>query len=222
MDGASSEEGVRARWGSDRGSTVTQREQRGGLLLVRHGESEGNAARTFTASPEVPITELGRSQARRAGELILERFSPARLVASSFRRAIQTAELIGEVIGLELEIEPDVREQHLGELQGRPYESARDGWAGPIQAWRPPGGETLLEVQTRAIAVLDRLVAQHPEEQVVVVTHGGTTRAVWAYARDWESSVSVPNGGLVWLPHRDGRIGSPELIDGTPLEQPVH
>jgi broad specificity phosphatase PhoE len=201
---------------------VTTLERRGGLLLVRHGESEGNATRTFTATPEVPITELGRRQARAAGQLILERYAPVRLVASSFRRAIQTAQLIGEVLELEAEIEPDVREQDLGELHGKPYESARDGYDGPIEAWRPPGGETLLEVQTRAIAVLERLIARHPGEQVVVVTHGGTTRAVWAYARDWKSSVSVPNGGVVWLPHHAGAIGSPELIDGAPLEQPFH
>lgn len=198
------------------------RERRGGLLLVRHGESEGNATRTFTATPEVPITELGRRQARAAGQLIAERYAPVRLVASSFRRAVQTAQLIGEVLGLEPEIEPDVREQDLGELHGKPYESARDGYQGPIEAWRPPGGETLLEVQKRAIAVVQHLIARHPAEQVVVVTHGGTTRAVWAHARDWESSLSVPNGGIIWLPHRAGLIGSPELIDGTALAEPFH
>ena len=49
------------------------------LVLVRHGESEGNRDRLFTRTPAVPLTELGREQAQRAGEVIRDRFAPTRL-----------------------------------------------------------------------------------------------------------------------------------------------
>ncbi len=65
---------------------------RGAILLVRHGESEGNAARTFSPSTQVPLTERGRRQAAATAEILRGRFAPVRLVTSSFRRAHQTAD----------------------------------------------------------------------------------------------------------------------------------
>ena len=105
--------------------------------MVRHGESEGNATRTFTLSDEVPLTDLGRTQARSTAEILRGRFAPVRLISSPFRRARQTADEIASILGLPIEIEPDVREQHPGELRGRPYGEAlgSPGFAAP-----PPAG----------------------------------------------------------------------------------
>ena len=59
----------------------------GRLLLIRHGESEGNRDRVFCRTPDVPLTEEGRCQARAAGEWIAERYAPVRIVTSPFARA---------------------------------------------------------------------------------------------------------------------------------------
>ena len=94
----------------------------GKLILIRHGESEGNAIRQFTTSPEAGITELGRRQASEAALRIKTLFSPTLIVSSPYFRARETARIIAELIGAPVEIEPDFREQSLGQLAGRPYD----------------------------------------------------------------------------------------------------
>ncbi len=188
----------------------------GQLILVRHGESVGNATETFTDSPEVPLTELGCAQARESAETLRKRFRPVRLISSPFRRAHQTAEIIAEALALPVEVEPDVREQNLGDLQGQPYELAlhSPGFREqPIGQWRPPNGETLSEVRERAVSVLARLARAYPASDVVVVCHAGTIRAVWSFlAGSWDVARGINNGELLVCPHSGEHFGEPKLV----------
>ena len=77
----------------------------GRILLVRHGESEGNATRTFTPNTEIPLTDVGRAQARRAAEVISEQFTPVLVVASPYSRARETGEIIATSLRLEVHLE---------------------------------------------------------------------------------------------------------------------
>jgi glucosyl-3-phosphoglycerate phosphatase len=156
------------------------------LLLVRHGESEGNFERCFSPNPHIELTERGVDQARTAGRLIASGFAPVRIVSSPFRRAVRTARLIaGETsYDAEIDVEHDLRERDIGELAGRPY-----GWMREHPAyrpdrfweWRPAGGESLVDVQERAAPVLQRILANGPEGDVVVVSHGGVMLALCAH-----------------------------------------
>jgi len=193
---------------------------KGRLLLVRHGQSEGNAEQRFTSTSEVPITDLGRRQAREVAALIRHLYAPVRLVSSPFRRARQTAELIGQRLGLPVEIEPEVREQNLGRLHGRPYEAARStpGFGEvPLHAWRPPDGETLIEVQARAVPALLRIAGEHPADDVIVVSHSGTMTAVWAHILGgWERVERIPNSALLVVDHSGERLVESRLITAEP------
>src|SRR5204862_3506030 len=143
----------------------------GRLVLIRHGESEGNRDRVFTHTPEVPLTEAGRAQVRRAAEWIAARYRPLGIVSSPFLRARQTATVLAEWLALPVRVEEDLREQSYGELAGQPYAALRDAsdydperyWL-----WRPPGGETLVEVAARAALALDRVGAGARGDHVVV------------------------------------------------------
>jgi deoxyribonuclease-4 len=155
----------------------------GRLVLVRHGESEGNRDRIFTPTPDVPLTEAGRAQVSAAAAWIATRFRPVRIVASPFTRARQSAEILAATFGLGVDVEEDLRERSYGALAGRPYAVVRDCpdydpevyWE-----WCPPeGGETLVAVARRAGAVLDRLVRTAPREDVVVVSHGALMMGLW-------------------------------------------
>ena len=73
----------------------------GRLVLVRHGQSEGNEARQFSVSPDILLTPRGEEQAREAGRIIAARFRPSAIVASPFRRARLTAALIAGELGHE-------------------------------------------------------------------------------------------------------------------------
>jgi broad specificity phosphatase PhoE len=190
----------------------------GRLFLVRHGESEGNRDRVFTRSPEVPLTELGRRQARAAAERVAARWAPVRVVSSPFRRARQTAEIFGEVLGLPVDVEEDLRERCYGALAGQPYAAAREvaGWSpAASRTWCPPGGgETLIEVAARAGAVLDRVARAAPAEDVVVVSHGAVMTALWWHVTGaWRPGRVVGNAGIVVAEHRRGRYLGAALLE---------
>lgn len=156
------------------------------VLLVRHGESEGNFERCFSPNPHIELTDRGVEQARAAGRLIAGGFSPTRIVASPFRRAFRTAGIIAGETGFEADIhvEHDLRERDIGELAGRPYGWMRehpDYRADRFWEWRPAGGESLVDVQGRAAPVLQRILAEGPDGDIVVVSHGGVMLALCAH-----------------------------------------
>ena len=190
----------------------------GRLLLIRHGESEGNRDRVFTRTPEVPLTAVGRAQARAAAEFVRERYTPALLVSSPFNRARQTAEIIGEVLGLPLAIEDDLRERSYGEYAGLPYDTAREQF--DPQAywhWRPPGGETLEEVAIRVGRALDRIAARTDHHDAVVVSHGAVMMALWRHVMgEWaRPGRVVRNAGILLVEHEDGRYRGAVLLEGA-------
>src|SRR5262249_55231463 len=132
----------------------------GRLILVRHGESEGNRDRTFTQNADVPLTALGREQARAAAAQIARRFRPTRVVASSFARARETGEIIAGQLGIALDIESELREQSFGVFAGQPYDALLNDAAyhdGPRWKWRPASGESLVDVSARVVPVLERI-----------------------------------------------------------------
>ena len=97
----------------------------GKLIMVRHGESEGNAIRRFTTSGEAKITELGRRQALEAAVRIKLKFQPILVIASTFARARETGLIIASELGIPIEYEERFREMSLGDLAGKPYELDR-------------------------------------------------------------------------------------------------
>ncbi len=82
------------------------------FILVRHGESEGNRDRRFP-NHLAPLTELGRSQAQTAAEWIAGHHQPHLVVVSPFVRTHQTGAIIAAHLGVELAVEPEIREQHM-------------------------------------------------------------------------------------------------------------
>jgi broad specificity phosphatase PhoE len=187
------------------------------LILIRHGQSLGNAERRFTHGPEEPLTDQGCDEARAAGRLVAAHYAPVALYASPFLRAHETARLIGEVVGLVPEIVEDLREQHFGELHGQPYAAfASLAEASSLARWerRPPGGETLLEVARRAGPALDALARRHAGEAIVVVSHGGVMAALRGHAAaDLVAEPSVPGNATGYVLSHDGeRYAAPREI----------
>lgn len=178
----------------------------GRCILVRHGESAANAERVFTPHPEVDLTARGEEQARAAGRVVARRFAPVAVVASPLRRARRTAELIGATLGLDVTVEPDLRERSYGEFAGRPYADARPGFdPAAWWEWRPPGGESLVEVAARVGAALDRIAARHAGADVVVVSHGGVMLALARHVTgDWGAGRVAKNAELLVATHRAG------------------
>ena len=176
----------------------------GRLLLIRHAESEGNRDQVFTATPDVPLTERGRAQARRAAQWMRKHHSPARVVSSPYQRARQTAAIIAELLQVPTHIEEDLRERDYGLLAGRAYATPRPGYDRErYWTWRPEAGETLEEVLVRIGAVLDALVAAAPDDDQVVVSHGAVMMAAQRHvAGAWPPAGRVVrNAGIVVVEH---------------------
>lgn len=192
----------------------------GRLILVRHGESEGNRDRIFTRTPEVPITVRGAEQARATALLIGTRYQPVHVVSSPFRRARQTADVIAHTIGHpgDVEIVGDLRERSYGDLAGQPYDTPRPDFdLERYWEWSPPGGETLEAVARRAGAALDAVRRAWPESDVVVVSHGGVMLALHKHVRGgWGTLRRVTrNAGVVVVEHAGDRYESLVALDGA-------
>jgi broad specificity phosphatase PhoE len=189
----------------------------GKLVLVRHGESEGNVTRIFTTTPvTLALTELGRKQAREAAAVIESISNPRIVIASPYVRARDTGAIIAEVLNLPFEIREGLHERETGEFAGKPYESILEAEGyDPSQPWTwvPPGGESYEHVRARVGPILDELAARFSEDDVVVVSHGGVMVSMWAHMTGRWGDAPVPaNCGIVLVEHRQGRYLRPRLL----------
>ena len=149
------------------------------VTLVRHGETSANVDGVWHGSLDSALTERGRSQAERVAEhLARTRADASALYASPLTRARDTAAPIAARLGLAPRFEADLREYHLGELEGMTYaELVREHrlfermHADPD--WQPGGGESARQVAERLAARLSAIALLHRGERVIVVTHGG-------------------------------------------------
>jgi probable phosphoglycerate mutase len=155
------------------------------LLLIRHGMNDWVSGRLAGWTPGVHLNEQGRQQARdlstRLGDLPI-----AAIYSSPLERAVETAEFVAEPRGLTVKEISGIGEVRYGDWEGGDLKelSKHELWPG-VQHYpsgtRFPSGETLGEVQARAIATLDGLRAQHPDEIIAVVAHADLIRLVVAY-----------------------------------------
>jgi broad specificity phosphatase PhoE len=178
------------------------------LLLVRHGQSEWNAAGLMQGqTPHVPLTELGHRQAERAAAelaaLVREGTGPGTLLSSDLLRAVQTAEHCAAATGLSVRTTAALREQGYGVLEGRPSRELWDvvDWTDPH--WSAEGGESLAQLHSRVAGLLAELCAAPPAPVLALVTHGDTIRAAQAVAAglgpDEMPAVTPHNGSVTRL-----------------------
>ncbi|MBI5890676.1 MAG: histidine phosphatase family protein [Nitrosomonadales bacterium] len=141
------------------------------IILVRHGESEGNVRFEINDDPVriVNLTGRGRAQAAAAAEQL--RGMPfTHAYASQFPRAQQTAAILLEHRELELRIDARLNERISG-MDGLHVEAFRDCVRDDYLHARPPGGESFVEQMERLRGFLDEAAARHPDAFVLAVSH---------------------------------------------------
>jgi broad specificity phosphatase PhoE len=197
-----------------------QRAQRGRLprliILVRHGESECNADHTlWRTKPDnrVILTEKGVQQSQQAGERVQRIFEThkvrrSHLIVSPFQRAIQTSAAMRPYFERSIVrtiVQPQIREQELGNVQGEDFSKFRREQNKIGRFWyRFPTGESGADVYDRVkswwcesvLTVNDR-VGYEPVDALVVVSHGLTMRFVLMQLFSWSPTTfhSVWNAG---------------------------
>jgi len=174
------------------------------LILIRHGQTDYNATRRMQGQLDTHLSDLGREQAARAGQALVDE-PITRIISSDLSRAFDTAAIIAEQLGLDVERDERLRETHLGEWQSRTSAEVDEELPGARAAWRhdatwaPPGGESRVQVAGRARPVIDELMRDYGEwdgHAVLIVAHGGTISAVTSSLLDLEVGMYPMLSGL--------------------------
>jgi probable phosphoglycerate mutase len=154
------------------------------LLLVRHGECYANAL-GIAGGPlgDGGLTELGRAQASALARrlAVTNELSDAKaFYTSTLPRAIETGSIIFPVINPTIEpvTDEDLGELGVGEADGLSWDEIGKRYVAPNWDIDPsqinvPGGESLLGFNRRCVDAMERIVARHPKQLVVMVVHGG-------------------------------------------------
>lgn len=164
------------------------------LVLVRHGETAWNREGRFQGHHDIPLSELGRTQAR-ALRTRLEIPTHAHLfddahtavVTSDLRRAHETAEIAFGGAGRTLHVRPALREFCYGVFEGLTRREIDERFPGTMAAWLQgdpafaiDGGESRAAVHARTYAAVNAFLAEVPQRHVIVVCHGGVMRQLLA------------------------------------------
>jgi 2,3-bisphosphoglycerate-dependent phosphoglycerate mutase len=161
------------------------------LALVRHGQSQWNLENRFTGWVDVPLTDKGRAEAKRAGELLRDAgITFTKTFTSELVRAQDTLDIILGVLGqTDLPIVRDkaLNERHYGDLQGlNKEETTKKFGKEQVHIWRrsydvqPPGGESLKDTAARTLPYFDETIVAEVRkgENVLVAAHGNSLRSI--------------------------------------------
>ncbi len=176
------------------------------LLLLRHAQSEWNAKGLWQGQADPPLTAHGEEQAKAAG-LWLVGHGFTGVVSSPQRRALRTAQILAEVLGLpDPEVDDDLRERAVGDWSGKSRDEIERLWPGQMDAWRngeldrpSANGEPNAEFNARVTRVLDKLAGRPEDQTLLVVTHGGVVHTVGAtLGSTWRGILNLHGA---WVEH---------------------
>jgi probable phosphoglycerate mutase len=177
------------------------------VFLVRHGAHDQLGKTLSGRADGVSLSAQGRREA----EALAARLSSEGLeavYASPLQRTRETAEPIAAAAGAPLIFEDDLLEVDFGDWNGKPFEELRNDpawavWQRARGVARPPGGETMVEMQARLRRWLDRACARHPYGRIAAVTHAEVVKALVAYtlgfSLDQHSRLEVSPASLTTL-----------------------
>jgi broad specificity phosphatase PhoE len=153
---------------------------------MRHGEVVNGHERRYNGHIDIDITQNGVEQMHRLAQTLSGK-SIATVYSSDLIRSVKGAEIISR--GLKTSFTPfrELRERSVGAWEGLTVEEIKERfpneytlWRADLMNYRPPGGECLLDVQNRVLPFYKKLVAEHPEQEIAMLLHGGVNRVILA------------------------------------------
>lgn len=179
------------------------------LVIVRHGQSAWNLENRFTGEMDIPLTELGREEARAAGEK-LKTILFTQGFTSELQRAIDTMTLILEEAGqrqLPVTCNRALNERNYGLLQGLNKKDVAATYGDEqVALWRrsysirPPGGESLADTAGRVLPYYRSAIEPllRDRKNILIVAHGNSLRALMMYLENISETgiadVDLPTG----------------------------
>lgn len=150
------------------------------VFLCRHGRTEHNKNGIVQGHKDVELSEEGEHQARKLAEALKEN-SIGYIYSSPLLRAQETAEIIANKLGRNVETMEALKEVDQGVYEGKDSRKMmEDMWNAEAEdhKWAPEEGESMEETRERAISCLKELKKDHKEEKIVIVAHGGFNKTM--------------------------------------------
>lgn len=153
------------------------------FVLLRHGETALTGEKRFSGSggSDPSLSEEGLAQALRAATALVSRGAHTSavqaVISSPLVRCQETAHAVAARLGLDVQLEPGLRETDFGDWDGLTFAEVRDRQPGELAAWLaspdvpPPGGESFTDVSARVARARDALLAAHPGRTLLLVSH---------------------------------------------------
>ena len=159
------------------------------LIITRHGYSEYNKTRMYTGQVDVALTDLGLRQAAKTAEYVAETYKIDAIYSSDLKRAMSTAIPLSEKLGIPVIKEPLIKEIYGGLWENKLmpeidklYHEDYQLYKTTIGLARCTGGESLAELQARALEGMKKIAEENDGKTVFVATHGGvllTLASTW-------------------------------------------
>ncbi|MEK6930146.1 MAG: histidine phosphatase family protein [Nitrosarchaeum sp.] len=157
----------------------------GSIIFLRHGQAKNNLERILTGrTPGVPLTEKGIDQAEKAAKF-LEHMNISAIYSSPIERARHTAEIVGKHNSLDVTIDDRLIELDMGKFTGVPYDEIFTSHGNVFMKFyngeleiAHNGVETFSEVKKRILGIVDHVIENHPDQNVVLVTHMDPIKAM--------------------------------------------
>jgi ribonuclease H / adenosylcobalamin/alpha-ribazole phosphatase len=164
------------------------------VIMLRHGVTKHTLKKVFSGlgGDDPGLTDLGREQARSAAARLAKRGPIDAIVASPLRRTRETADVVAEELGLDVELEPGFAEMGFGEWDGLAFFDIMERWPDDMRSWlespdvAPPGGESFDTVYKRVDEARKRLLADYEGQTVVMVSHVTPIKMMLRIALDTE------------------------------------
>jgi len=181
------------------------------IYLVRHGETDYNKENLLMGQLDIPLNELGLSQAEKVGK-VLESKKISKIYTSNLQRASKTAEIIRNTQSVQLDLIPNFREHTLGKMDGMKWSSEWDEMEKNEFEERilREGGESFAHFENRIWDTFVKITVNHSiDENLLIITHGGCIRLIvmkiLQATEEIFSNLSIDNCSItkiVHLPHR--------------------
>lgn len=202
---------------------IAMREEATTYFLMRHGASESNLQGKVQGVLDVPLAELGRAQAKEAAQ-VLDDMGITQIYSSPLLRAYNTAQIVGEHLGLSVERCEGLRARDLGEWVGKSRREIKEMWVDLTHPFRndpdfaPPGGESLREADARVFAAIDQVLGTAGDECPLFVMHlvgigacvgrvTGGERPAFGNAEVWRVEASAASATVVVKPTETFLLG---------------
>lgn len=167
---------------------AVEKKKRTVLILVRHAECPGNVEGLFRGRIDFPLTKTGREQTELLAEE-LKNYPISAIYTSPLTRCVQTAEVISQLAPQKVKIFKDegLNNIKLGTWEGKPKREIKENlpelwklWITEPEKLRIPRGESLADVQKRALQSVKKIISKHKDQTVVIVTHRAVLKPLLA------------------------------------------